>query len=85
MKTVYILLFSILGVGAVIGLYALVRMKLSIEKMVSLDVLTTLIAAVLLILALVSGKSFILDIAIIYAVLSFGAVLVVARHREGGV
>ena len=55
------------------------------EKMVALDVITTLITGLLLITSLLLKQSFILDIAIVYAILSFGAVMVVARYREGGI
>jgi multicomponent Na+:H+ antiporter subunit F len=82
------ILFITLGitlVGAVIGIIALIRSKIVMEKMVALDVLTTLITGVLLITSLYFKKSFILDIAIVYAILSFGAVMVVARYREGGI
>jgi multicomponent Na+:H+ antiporter subunit F len=82
------ILFITLGiilVGAVIGIIALIRSKIVMEKMVALDVLTTLMTGVLLIISLYFKKSFILDIAIVYAILSFGAVMVVARYREGGI
>jgi len=76
---------GLLGLGAIIGTVALIRTKFTMEKMVALDVLTTLITGLLLVLSLVFDKSFILDIAIVYAILSFGAVMVVARYREGGI
>ncbi len=74
----------ILSVGAIIGLIALLKMKLVVEKMVVLDVLTTLVTGVLVVISLVFRASFVLDIALIYAILSFGAVLVVARYTERG-
>jgi len=36
------------------------------------------------ILSLVFDSSFLLDIALVYAILSFAAVLLVARYLEGG-
>lgn len=82
------ILFITIGLtvlGAIIGITALIRTRVVMEKMVALDVLTTLITGLLLIVSLVFKKSFILDIAIVYAILSFGAVMVVARYREGGI
>ena len=82
------ILFITLGLtvlGAVIGTTALIRTRAVMEKMVALDVLTTLITGLLLITSLMFRQSFILDIAIVYAILSFGAVMIVARYREGGI
>ena len=82
------ILFITIGLtvlGAILGITALIRTRVVMEKMVALDVLTTLITGLLLLVSLVFNKSFILDIAIIYAILSFGAVMVVARYREGGI
>jgi multicomponent Na+:H+ antiporter subunit F len=82
------ILFITLGLtllGAVVGIVALIRNRIFMEKMVSLDVLTTLTTGLLLIVSLLFKKSFILDIALVYAILSFGAVMVVARYREGGI
>lgn len=82
------ILFITLGLtvlGAILGITALIRTRVVMEKMVALDVLTTLTTGLLLIVSLVFKKSFILDIAIVYAILSFGAVMVVARYREGGI
>lgn len=82
------ILFITIGLtvlGAILGITALIRTRVVMEKMVALDVLTTLITGLLLIVSLVFKKSFILDIAIVYAILSFGAVMVVARYREGGI
>ena len=76
---------GLLVLGALIGTIALIKAKITMEKMVALDMLTTLITGLLLVLGLIFEKAFILDIAIVYAVLSFGAVLVVARYREGGI
>lgn len=84
MEIVFAILFAFFAVSLSLGVFALIRLRHPVEKMVSLDVLTTLITAVLLVVAALTGNSFVLDIAIIYAVLSFGAVLVVARYREGG-
>ena len=85
MNGIVFITLGITIVGAVIGSIALIRSKIVMEKMVALDVLTTLMTGVLLILSLYFKKSFILDIAIVYAILSFGAVMVVARYREGGI
>jgi multicomponent Na+:H+ antiporter subunit F len=84
MTVVLIVVFSILGLAAVLGIIKLITAKETSWKAVVLDVLTTLSAAVLLLLAFVLDSDFLMDIALVYAVLSFAAVLVVARYMERG-
>lgn len=79
-----IVLFLILGTAAILALYKLVTFKEASKKVLILDVLTTLITSVLVLLSLFFGSSFLLDIALVYAILSFAVVLVVARYLEGG-
>jgi multicomponent Na+:H+ antiporter subunit F len=85
MTGVLITTVSLLAIGALLGTTSLIRTRIPMEKMVALDVLTTIMTGLLLVMSLVFQKSFILDIAIVYAILSFGAVMVVAREREGGI
>ncbi|OHD54356.1 MAG: hypothetical protein A2Y33_03755 [Spirochaetes bacterium GWF1_51_8] len=84
MEIVFAILFAVFALSLSLGIFTLIKLRHPVEKMVSLDTLTTLITAVLLVVAVFTGSVFILDIAIIYAILSFGAVLVIARYREGG-
>ena len=79
-----IIVFLILGAAALLALYKLVTFKEASKKALVLDVLTTLITGVLVVLSLVFDSAFLLDIALVYAILSFAAVLVVARYLEGG-
>ncbi|MBA7569033.1 hypothetical protein ES708_10770 [subsurface metagenome] len=79
-----IIVFLILAAAALLALYKLVTFKEASKKVLVLDVLTTLITGVLVVLSLVFDSSFLLDIALVYAILSFAAVLVVARYLEGG-
>jgi multicomponent Na+:H+ antiporter subunit F len=76
------IVLAIIGVAVTLSVYTLIKAALAVEKMVALDVITTITTAGLLLLSLILKDSFILDIALIYAVLSFGAVMVVARYRE---
>ena len=84
MTVVLIVVFLFLWLAAVLGVIKLITAKETSWKAVVLDVLTTLSAAVLLLLAFVLESDFLMDIALVYAVLSFAAVLVVARYMERG-
>jgi len=78
------IIFLILGAAALLAMYKLVIFKEASKKVLILDVLTTLITGVLVLLSLVFNSSFLLDIALVYVILSFAAVLVAVRYLEGG-
>lgn len=85
MNTIMIIILIVMGAAVLLSFTVLLGKTRSVEKMVALDVITTITTAGLLLLSLILKQSFILDIAIVYALLSFGAVLVVARFTEKGV
>lgn len=84
MNSVLIVVFCLLGVSAVLAFVKLITAKETSWKAVVLDILTTLSTAVILLLAVVLDSPFLTDIALIYAILAFAAVLVVARYMERG-
>lgn len=73
---------ALLAVAALLALLRLVLVREASSKAVVLDVLTTVITGALVLLAWVTGSGFLLDVAIVYAILSFAAVLLVARYLE---
>ena len=77
-------LVIILSIGAVLALIRMIFSRQAATKAIVLDVLTTLVTAVIVLLALIFKSVFLLDIALVYAILSFAAVLVVARYLERG-
>ncbi|ABK44716.1 multiple resistance and pH regulation protein F [Magnetococcus marinus MC-1] len=54
------------------------------DRVAAFDVLTIISITAIVMVALVSGRSIYLDVALIYALLSFLGVVVVARYKEGG-
>jgi multicomponent Na+:H+ antiporter subunit F len=85
MNIAIIILLSILGCGAALSVVMLFVFKRTAERVVVVDGITTLITAFLVLLSFIFKTSFILDIALIYAVLAFAAVYVCARYLERGV
>jgi multicomponent Na+:H+ antiporter subunit F len=78
-------IFAAGGLLALAGLLAgwkLVAVRGASTKAVVLDVLTTVLTAALVLVGLASGMAFLLDVALVYAILSFAAVLLVARYLE---
>ncbi len=82
---VIVTVLVLLSAGAVLALIRMIFSRESSTKAIVLDVLTTLVTAVIVLLALLFHSSFLLDIALVYAILSFAAVLVVARYLERGI
>ena len=54
------------------------------DRVVGLDNATTITTCLIVVIAFVSGRSIYLDVGLVYAVLSFVSVIVVARYLEGG-
>lgn len=76
------IVLAILGISALMAVYKLIRFKETASKVVVLDVVTTLTTGVLVIFSALFDTAFLLDIAVVYAVLSFAAVLLVSRYLE---
>ena len=73
---------ALLAVAGLLAVIRLIFVRGASSKAVVLDVLTTVLTGTLVLLSLVTGSAFLLDVAMIYAVLSFAAVLLVARYLE---
>lgn len=77
-----IILPAILGIAAVLAVIRLISLKNVTGKAVVLDILTTITTGLIILLAFIMDSPLLLDIALIYAILSFAAVLIVARYVE---
>lgn len=56
----------------------------AVDRVLAFDVLTILSVAGIVIAALVEARAIYLDVALVYALLSFLGVIVAARYLEGG-
>jgi multicomponent Na+:H+ antiporter subunit F len=54
------------------------------DRVIALDAATTITTALLVILAVVYEREWLIDVAIIYALLSFVTIIAIARYLEGG-
>ena len=76
---------GILGVAAVLVLGRLVGGPTIPDRVVALDSINTMVIALMIILSLVYDSVIMVDVAIVYAALSFVGTMFIARHVEGGV
>jgi multicomponent Na+:H+ antiporter subunit F len=79
------ILFAILLSAIILGLYRLIKGPTNADRMVALDILTTSTVVLIAFLAWYFQRIIYLDIALVYAALSFIAVIVLGRYLEGGV
>ncbi len=79
------------GAAAVIGVCALIMLGRMIagptvpDRVVALDSINTLVVALMVLLSVVYDSVVMVDVAIVYAALSFVGTMFIARHIEGGV
>lgn len=55
------------------------------DRVVALDTINTLIVAIMIILSVAYKEIVFVDVAIVYAILSFVATLYIAKYLEGGI
>ena len=72
------------AVALLIGLYRLLAGPCTVTRAVALDVLTLITIPLLVAVAVTTGRAIYVDVAIVYAILSFLGVLALARYLEKG-
>lgn len=80
-------MYAFIGIVGLAVILATLRFLLgptASDRVVATDILTTMTTIILVLIALLSGRSIYLDVALVYAVLSFIAVVAIARYMEGG-
>lgn len=70
--------------GFLLAFYRFVVGPRAVDRVVGIDVLTIIAMTGILLAALITGREIYLDIALVYALLSFVGVIVAARFLEGG-
>ena len=82
------LLVTLAGVAVALAfflaLYRFIAGPHAVDRVVAFDVLTIVSVTGIVLAALASGREIYLDVALVYALLSFLGVIVAARYLEGG-
>lgn len=82
-----LLIFAAAGLAGAGFLLALIRFLIgpsSADRVVAFDVLTIILISGIALVALVEKRGIYLDVAVVYALLSFLGVIAVARYLERG-
>lgn len=84
MKMLDLIYLGLLAISTILMIVRLVKGPDTPNRAMALDTLTTLFVALFVFFALIFGRSFYMDVAVVYAIISFVGVLVVARFIERG-
>ncbi|NCA88458.1 MAG: cation:proton antiporter [Gammaproteobacteria bacterium] len=83
-ETLVMLAAGLAGTAFLLALWRFVKGPAAADRVVAFDSLTIISITGILLVALAEGRGIYLDIALIYALLSFLGVIVIARYLEGG-
>ena len=71
--------------GIVLGVLRLILGRTVVDRVVAVDMLTVISISLIALYTHVAGRFIYLDVALVYGILSFLAVLAVARYLERGI
>ncbi len=75
---------TLAGAAFLLALYRFIKGPSAADRVVAFDVLTIVSITGIVLAALAEGRGIYLDVALVYALLSFLGVIVAARYLEGG-
>lgn len=78
------ILFGLLGAGTILAFVRLLKGGTPADRAVALDTMTLISTCMIVLIAFFEGRSMLLDVALVYSVLSFLGVLAIARFMDGG-
>ena len=80
------LFYAILSIQAVLLLLCLIRAVIGpriADRLVAVNMITTMVTVIITVLAVLKGEGYLVDICLIYAMISFLAVVVLSRIYTG--
>jgi len=75
---------ALAGIGFLFAFTRFIKGPSAADRVVAFDVLTIISVTGIVLVALTEGRGIYLDVALVYALLSFLGVIAVARYIEGG-
>ena len=81
---VYLIVLAALFLSIVMALIRVVKGPTAPDRIVGLDTINTIVIVSMVIFGLATGSVIYIDVAIVYALLSFITTLFVAKYLEGG-
>ena len=84
-NTLLMISLGFIGLAMLLTLYRFIKGPSVSDRVVSFDILTISSLALISILALNFGRDIYMDVALVYGLLSFLGVIIVARYLEKGI
>ena len=81
---VYLVVLAALFLSIVMALIRVIKGPTAPDRIVGLDTINTIVIVSMIIFGLATGSVIYIDVAIVYALLSFITTLFVAKYLEGG-
>lgn len=76
--------FSVIALALILSMIRMVKGPTTSDRLVAADAMTTITTSLLVLLGFYFHRYIYIDVALVYAVLSFIGVLTIARYLEGG-
>ena len=73
---------ALMLIASLLGILRLIRGPTVIDRVIAMDILTIISISLIVIIALIADRFIYVDVAIVYALLSFLGVIAVARCKE---
>jgi len=83
MEIIIYIAFSLIMLGLILGVIRFVKGPTAADRVVALDTMSIVATSAFALMALVFDRYIYIDVALIYAVLGFIGVIVIARYLEG--
>lgn len=83
-NTFLITVLALIGAGVFLSFLRLLLGPKATDRAVALDTTTLITTSLLVLIALLEGRSLLIDVALVYSILSFLGVLAIARYLDGG-
>jgi multicomponent Na+:H+ antiporter subunit F len=83
MEIIIYIAFSLILLGLILGLVRFVKVPTAADRVVALDTMSIIATSAFALMALFFDRYIYIDVALIYAVLGFIGVIVIARYLEG--
>ena len=85
MDLFFIIIISVISLGAVFAFIRFIKGPTASDRVMALDTLSVMLIAVLVVLGFMMKRYIYIDVSLIYAVLGFIGVITIARYLEGGI
>ena len=82
--TTYLIVLGVLMLSVLMALIRVIKGPTAPDRVVGLDTINTIIIVGMVIFGLAAGSVIYIDVAIVYALLSYISTLFIAKYLEGG-